>query len=50
MEVPRTAAGWEMVTLVVVEQPLASAMVQVYVPATSPVAVAAFCTGEVFQE
>jgi len=43
------AAGCEMVTLRVVEHPLASAMVQVHVPAIKLFAVALVCTGVVFQ-
>jgi len=43
------AAGWVIVTLLLVEHPLASVTVQVHMPATKLLAVAPFCTGEVFQ-
>jgi len=46
----KAAAGWVMVTLRVAEQPLASVMVHVQVPALSPVTLAEVCTGVVFQE
>ncbi len=42
------AAGWVMLTERVVAHPLASVTVQIQVPAGSALAVAAFCTGEVF--
>ena len=43
------AAGCVMVTLRVVEHPLASVMVQVHDPKVRLFAVALFCTGTVFQ-
>ena len=42
-------AGCEMVTACVVVQPLASATLQVHVPAGKLVALALVCTGTVFQ-
>ena len=49
MLLPRTAVDCVMVTLRVVVQPLASLMVHVQVPAGRLIAVALFCTGDVFQ-
>jgi hypothetical protein len=45
----KAAAGWEIVTSKVVEQPLASVIVQVRDPAARFVAMAVVCTGVVFQ-
>jgi hypothetical protein len=41
----RGAAGWTMVTFVVLVQPCASVTVQVHVPAARLIAEAVFCTG-----
>ena len=42
------AAGWPMVTVVVVLHPCASVTVQVHVPAVRLIAEAVFCAGLVF--
>ncbi len=49
MALLKAAAGCVIVTERVMEQLFASVTVQVYVPATSVVAVALLCTGAVFQ-